>query len=364
MHDGDCDTDDPIGQARRLIANGEAANAVNLLRDMLEQHRGGLLVRLLLARALIAAGDADGALEVARETVLMHPQTAQAAMVLGDVFAHVEQMPLAIAEYQRALRIDPDLHEARLALGRTWLAAGEPGQALNAIQTLDENAIPEVRNLAQRAATMRDQPRADAGYVRHLFDQFSADYDKRMRGELAYAAPEILLELASLVAPEHKSLSVLDLGCGTGLAGAVFRTLASRLDGIDLSPRMIEQARARGIYDSLWVGDIEADSGKGDFTYDLVIAADTFVYLGDLSKVLRTIAKSLRPGGLLLFTVEKEIGEAYTLGEKRRWRHSECYLQRVAENSGFTVSGMLDCEPRTEAGKAVPGLAVALQKLP
>jgi len=116
--------------------------------------------------------------------------------------------------------------------------------------------------------------------VRHLFDQFSADYDNRMMGQLDYAAPRILKDLADLVMPGRDRLSVLDLGCGTGLAGMVFKSRAARLDGIDLSPAMIGKARARGIYDSLAVGDIEtALRGR----YDLIMAADTLVYLGDLT---------------------------------------------------------------------------------
>ena len=78
-----------------------------------------------------------------------------------------------------------------------------------------------------------------------------------MIGQLGYAAPQILLDLAAMVMPGRERLSILDLGCGTGLAGAAFRPLAARLDGIDLSPAMIEKARARGIYDHLAVADLE-----------------------------------------------------------------------------------------------------------
>ncbi len=94
---------------------------------------------------------------------------------------------------------------------------------------------------------MRQAPRSDAGYVRHLFDQFSADYDVRMIGQLAYAAPQILGELADLVMHGRGNLRILDLGCGTGLAGVAFKPRAARLDGIDLSPAMIEKARLRKV---------------------------------------------------------------------------------------------------------------------
>src|SRR5690348_512902 len=169
MHSEDCDTDDPIESAEGLIAQGRAKEAVALLQQRLDEGRGGLLAHLTLVRALIAAEDTDAALALARETALSNPHAAAAALALGDVFAQREELPLAIAEFQRALRIDPDLRAPRLALGRAWLAAGEPLRAFDAIAPLEAEGHPEVRALAERARAMRTLPRSDAGYVRHLF---------------------------------------------------------------------------------------------------------------------------------------------------------------------------------------------------
>jgi len=210
---------------------------------------------------------------------------------------------------------------------------------------------------------VRNAPRSDAGYVRHLFDQFSSDYDARMVGELGYAAPRILRELATFVMPalHDGALNILDLGCGTGLAGAAFRQVAKRLDGIDLSPSMVDRARRRGVYDRLSVGDVEAIPNGGE-RYDLIVAADTLVYLGDLSPVFAAAHRVLKPAGFFLSTVEKDEGEGFALGPKRRWRHSEDYLKAAAKAAGFEIAGVVACSPRTEGSIAVDGLAVALQK--
>ena len=153
---------------------------------------------------------------------------------------------------------------------------------------------------------------------------------------------------------------MLDLGCGTGLSGAAFKDLAARLDGIDLSPAMIEKARARGIYDSLAVADIER--GLAAEAFDLIIAADTLVYLGDLEATMQGVARALKADGFFLFTVEKKEGEGFELGPKRRWRHSEAYLRALARADGLEIVGLLACSPRTEGGLPVEGLAVALSK--
>ena len=317
-------------------------------------------MRLAHVRALLASGDAPGALDAAREAAVLNPGVAEAVLGLGEVLLAVQNLPTAIAEFQRALRLDPDLVRARFLLGCAWLEAGESERALEAFANLDP-ALPGLGEKIAEAEAIRARPRSDAGYVRHLFDQFSADYDSRMLSQLSYRAPQILRELANLTMPGRTKLAILDLGCGTGLSGAAFKDLGARLDGIDLSPAMIEKARARDIYDHLSVGDIE--SGLGESLYDLVLAADTLVYLGDLDAAMRAVAAALKADGYFLFTVETKDGEGFELGPKRRWRHSEPYLRDMAERHGIDVAGLLTCVPRMEAHAAVNGFAVALRKI-
>jgi predicted TPR repeat methyltransferase len=346
--------EDPIGHAQELIARGRAGDAAAFLRDLLANNRGGLLARLTLARALRESGDSGAALAVAREAAALHPAVAVVAAALGEAMLAAGHLPTAIGEFQRALRLDPQSQDARTGLGRAWLEAGEPDKALEAFAALD---APPTASIAQ-AQAMRAAQRSDPRYVRHLFDQFSADYDARMIGQLGYRAPAILRELFDLTIAAS-SLSILDLGCGTGLSGAAFRDVAVRLDGIDLSPEMIARARARGIYDRLDVADLET-APDGSQRYDLILAADTLVYLGDLAAVFEGASRALAPGGHFLFTAESASGENFELGPRRRWRHSQSYLRRMAEIAGFAVAGLVACSPRSEAGQPVAGFAVAL----
>jgi predicted TPR repeat methyltransferase len=354
---------DPVSEAQLLLAQGRASEAAALLRSLIDENRAGLLVRVTYARALLAHGSHPAALENARETALLFPGAAMAALALGEALLAAGRLPTAIAELQRALRIDPEMAEARYQLGLAWLDAGEPDKALREFAVVPpERAPPRLHEEIAEADQTRTLPRSNPQYVRHLFDQFSTDYDSRMLGQLGYAAPQILRELAALIVPElHRhSLDILDLGCGTGLSGVAFHALASRLDGIDLSPAMIEKARARGIYADLRVADIEAPIAG--HPYDLGLAADTLVYLGDLSRVFESVHGALRSGGHFLFTIEKDNGDGYSLGPKRRWRHSESYVRAEAPGAGFDIAGIVACSPRTEAGVPVEGVAVALRK--
>jgi predicted TPR repeat methyltransferase len=124
---------------------------------------------------------------------------------------------------------------------------------------------------------------------------------------------------------------------------------------------MIEQARARGVYRSLVVADLEAVlTGEGP-SYDLILAADTLVYIGDLGPAFRGARRRLKPAGYLLCTVEHQ-SEGYALGPKRRYRHGEDYLRREAAASGLDAVALLQCTPREDAGNPVNGWALALQR--
>jgi predicted TPR repeat methyltransferase len=342
---------DPIEAAEALIASGRAAEAAQALRARLDAGRGGAQARITLVTALLAAKDVPAALAEAREAAALSPDQAQVITMLGAALLAAEQLPTAIAELQRALRLDPDAAQARHLLAQSWLAAGEADKAL---ETGTEDAA-----LIARAEAIKTAQRSDPGYVRHLFDQFSADYDQRMRQHLHYAAPEILLGLAVMVMPGREQLRVLDLGCGTGLAGEVFKPLAAQLDGVDLSPAMIEKARARGLYDHLAVADLQSALLETGPSYDLILAADTLVYLGGLAPVFAAASARLAPDGFFLFTTEAA-QHGFELGQKRRWRHSESYLRQTAEAAGLVVAGLLEAAPRRENNQPVAGFAVAL----
>ncbi|HEX3664392.1 MAG TPA: methyltransferase domain-containing protein [Rhizomicrobium sp.] len=354
--------DDPVSAAEALIAENRAEEAATLLQACLGANRGGLLLRLTLQKALLAKGDVEAALAVGRDTTLLSPDAAPAVLALGDVLRAGSYLPAAIGEYQRALRLDPRLDAARIGMGLAWLDAGEAGKALDTwreVRPEDWAALPQM--IAEAEAVLA-QSRSDPRYVRHLFDQFAPEYDTRMVEHLHYRAPAILRELGDMLGLGFTGPhAILDLGCGTGLMGTASQGLADRLDGVDLSPLMIEKARERGIYDSLFQSDIVDWLAACDRRYDLVFAADTLVYLGELTSLFAGLSPVLSPGGHFLFTVEAKDGEGFELGPKRRWRHSEAYLRSVAEGAGLEFAAIVTCALRTEATVPVQGFAVALR---
>ena len=213
-----------------------------------------------------------------------------------------------------------------------------------ALAKLGQGAVPE---------------RAAAAHISALYDQYAGSFDRDLLTNLDYRGPEVIIDgltRAGIAGP----LDILDAGCGTGLAGLAVKTLACRLDGIDLSEKMAEQARARGVYDSVMVGDLLTGLAAKHAAYDLVIAADVLIYLGDLAPVAQAVRAALRAGGHFAFTVERGEGEGYELRSTGRFAHADPYLRRIAASHGFAITLLEPTVTRREAGVPVPGLLCLL----
>ena len=199
--------------------------------------------------------------------------------------------------------------------------------------------------------------------VADLFDRYAGTFDEHLRGKLGYRAPELIAAAVEANRTSGAGMDVLDLGCGTGLCGPLLRPMAKTLVGVDLSPGMIDKARERGVYDRLEVGDLIETLRRSPRAYDLLVAADVFVYLGDLAPTFEAAAAALRPGGLLVFTVEAATkGDRYQLQQaSRRYAHSQGYLRRLAGMYGFETCSLTGIEARVDAGRPVSGYLAVLR---
>jgi predicted TPR repeat methyltransferase len=155
----------------------------------------------------------------------------------------------------------------------------------------------------------------------------------------------------------------IDLGCGTGLAAAAFANGVDHFIGVDLSPRMIERARATGLYDELEVADmLQGLRARGDTSADLILAADAMVYVAELAPVLTEAARVLAPGGLLAFTTETHDGEGVVIGQGLRYAHAAAYLRAAVESAGLKLLLLEDRSARNEDNAPVPGLVAVAAK--
>jgi predicted TPR repeat methyltransferase len=210
------------------------------------------------------------------------------------------------------------------------------------------------------AEQLSDMPR---GYVQTLFDQYAPRFEAALLGDLDYRAPQLLFKavLAARLAAQKPAFfkRAIDLGCGTGLAASAFASEVDHFTGIDLSPGMIDQARATGLYETLEADDmVEALRRKPDASAELVLAADVMVYVSDLAPVLAEIKRVLTAGGLLALTLETHGGDSVIIGEGLRYAHAAEYVRRVVAHAGLTLLSLEEASPRTENNEPVRGLVV------
>jgi len=270
----------------------------------------------------------------------------------------------AIPTYQQIVDLDPESATAAFMLAEARNIAGDTSGAIDmyrrtaALDPTDKfGAKIKLARLGADAAPAK----APESFVRTLFDQYAEGFDAALVGKLNYRAPELLIDSIRRTLGAGP-FDIYDAGSGTGLMGVALKPLARRLAGSDLSPKMIEQARARGIYDELATGDFVAALAASPAAYDLFTAADVLVYIGDLAPSFAAVAVALRPGGGFAFTVERGGGEDWRLGESGRYTHGAGYLRRLAQANGFEVAAIDEASTREDRGAPVPGLVCVLRK--
>jgi predicted TPR repeat methyltransferase len=193
------------------------------------------------------------------------------------------------------------------------------------------------------------------GYVEQLFDGMAANFDQQLRN-LGYQTPEALARAVLPLLRRDRPARVLDLGCGTGLLGAALAPAGAGITGIDLSAEMLERAAARGVYARLVKSDlVEYLRGADAGSFDAVLAADVFVYLGDLEAVFEGVARALAPGGLFAFSVEALDTGDFALRPNGRYAHSASYLRALAARRGLAEHGIERIGLRIEHGTPVEG---------
>ncbi len=290
-------------------------------------------VRISLGNVLQKLGRTDEAIVCYRRVVASEPKNAPAHQFLGNALVEQGAIQEAVACYEQVLRLDP------------------------------ENPVKHLIS----ALSGRDSERAPSDYVEKLFDEYAHKFDSHLVEVLSYSVPAKLVDLLRPYSATRAKWIILDLGCGTGLSGAALAPHAEQLVGVDLSAKMLEKARDRSLYHRLEQLDLlTMMQREPPASYDVVFAADVFVYLGKLDELVDQARRLLRPEGLFAFSVESlealngaaaglEDARDYKLNITARYAHSIAYLERMAAHNGFDVLSTTNTQSRLDKGKPVQG---------
>ena len=279
----------------------------------------------------------QAAAEALEKALALSPQQVRLWLSLGQVSLRLGNVKDALQAFDRALQEDPSCAPA-------W---SERGSLMRELQQFEEAARcfekalalggdPELNGYYLASVRDGDTPTTPPRrYVEALFDDYAADFQSHVVETLGYRGFEVLLK--PLLDTGKRYRHVLDLGCGTGLCGPLIAPQADIIDGVDVSSAMLEQARKLGVYRELIHADLGEFLAATALRLDLILAADVFIYVGDLATVFRSARRILEPGGCLAFTVElAKMGQDIQLLPSLRYAHSEAYIRRLADEARFT----------------------------
>jgi predicted TPR repeat methyltransferase len=313
--------------------------------------------QMALARFEAAARSFEHCLALGETSAALHAQHAQCLARLGRI-------PEAMQAYQEALKLDANHTRTLTELGGLYREAGQFEQAATCFQrALDSGGDPEVLTYFLAAVTHKEGVATPPQqYVKQLFDDYADEFDAHLVQQLGYQGHQLLIDrLPPEAGPRFHR--VLDMGCGTGLCGAHVRARADHLSGVDISPAMVDKARLRAVYDTLQVGDIHDFLATPQAPYDLVLAADVFIYVGALEQVFGLLATRMRQGSWLAFTVEDAApGQTVQLLPSLRYAHSPAYLQELAQRHGYDMVSSHEEAIRFDQERPVHGRYVYLRR--
>lgn len=344
--------------AHCLFADKRTEPARRLYHELMVQFPNDPLIHNNLGRLYESIGRIHESEQHFRRAVELQPNHTTPHCNLGRVLLGVGKLQEAMQEFEAAIAIDTDYYEGHFGRGQTLVELGSTEEAIESFQTALK-LKPDLGLIKHYIASLGgdgNNVQDTQDYVAGLFDHYAEKFDNDLVIGLKYKTPDVLFQAVQpMLATNTRDHDILDLGCGTGLCAPLFRHHAKHLVGVDISAQMIEKARERAIYDELAVEDVVASMQRSPQSYDLIIAADVFVYIGNLSAVFNAARLSLRNSGIFAFSTETCDGSGFRIRSSGRHAHSKEYINRLAVEHGFISISEQDCDLRMEYGKPVRG---------
>jgi predicted TPR repeat methyltransferase len=265
---------------------------------------------------------------------------------------------------KRVVELEPEDWLAWYLLGDLCQYVGKREEALNAFQKYFA-ANPDDAEIEHLLIALRDDTppvRTSNRTIQHIYKGFSRSFDTRLVDDLKYQGPERLSDAIKAVIGDRTALAVLDIGCGSGLAGVRLRPIASVMYGVDLSPEMLELARKREIYDRLENAEITEWVENTPERFDIIASCDCLIYFGDLHRITAAAVGRLKSGGIFAFSLERGNKSPFRLTDTGRYEHHPDHVREIAAAAGLTVARLDEAFLRYEYTSEVVGLFAVLQR--
>jgi predicted TPR repeat methyltransferase len=170
---------------------------------------------------------------------------------------------------------------------------------------------PEAAKLLERAYALDSDEKSRA-----LYRDWAETYDATMLQGLHYLSPAKVADMLAAHLPDRQA-AVLDIGCGTGLAGQGLSAHGFvTIDGLDVSPEMMQVAARRGAYRNFIAADLNLPLAIASDSYDGASCSGTFTHGHVAAACLDELFRILKPGAPFAFTVKREVWESLGFKDK------------------------------------------------
>mgnify|MGYP000856152348 CR=1 FL=1 len=175
---------------------------------------------------------------------------------------------------------------------------------------------------------------SDRAALEQLYDSWADSYDADLQ-QVGYIHLPVIAGLVSRHVPD-RAAAILDAGVGTGTIGEVLHLLGySNLWGIDMSEGMLAKARARGCYQDLRKGVLGEALDFADGSFSGIVSTGTFTKGHAPAVALVELARTLKPGGVLMFTVGTSIWEAQGFADVTARLERDAVLVKIEETPAY-----------------------------
>lgn len=394
-----------LGNIRFLKRDFKGAAKAYKKADSLSENN--VTAKVNLANVFLEQGDFCAAYKLAGQALRLDSSNLMACSILGTACLSLEKYSEAVEVFLRLTQLDSAdawnynyLSQAYEKNGDYTKAAEAARQALTLDSDNDshhlnfayllydmalENLVDDAKKYARN--WLRDFPenpiavhignalcgnkkieRANQGYLVDTFDVFALDFESVLK-KLEYKVPAYVGEYLNdfYGRKNRQKIKVLDVGCGTGLCGTEIKKTfpSSFVYGIDLSEKMLDEARRKNIYFKLLNADISDCLAGFDSHFDLIVSGDVFTYFGRLDSLFEKLCFSLKKGGRFIFSVSENniTGDDFFLHLSGRFLHSENYIKNVLKNCGFRLEKIEKKHLRFEGENDVFGFMVSALKI-
>jgi predicted TPR repeat methyltransferase len=362
-----------LGNVRK--EKGRLDDAITLYEQAIALRPDNVQAHCNLGSALRTQGKLDEAIASYERAIALKPNFAEAYSNLGNALKDQGRLDEAVTRYEQAIALKPGLAEIRINLGAVLMDQDKHREAMGHLRCcleLDPSDSHGARLLLARLGCVSMPERASDAHLHRLYAQRVNVWDHNCTASHPYRGHELVAEALNRVCGEVEKLDILDVGCGTGLVGNLIKKRAKRLEGIDLSPLMVEKANAKGVYDKLHQGDLVTFMAGQREKYDVITCAATLIHFGDLRPVFRAVAIALRNDGVFIATLfpndDEQDGNGVAVAPSTDlamggcYVHGRSYIRRLAEESGLNVEVLNTEVHEYHNDKPMMGLVIVLRR--